>query len=134
MGKTILIVDDSFPTRYAIKTTLQNRFVCQGQCDSDPDIHVTEADSALTALEIIESAREKFDMIISDLNMPGMDGIAFVKELRKLANYKRTPFIMLTVEKQSDIIAEMKEAGADGWIGKPFEPDQLIKVVHSFIS
>ena len=70
-----------------------------------------------------------FDLVVTDYNMPNMDGITMVKEIKKLPNYKFTPIMMLTTESGADKKQQGKAAGATGWIVKPFNPDQLISTV-----
>jgi two-component system chemotaxis response regulator CheY len=75
----------------------------------------------------------KFNLVISDVNMPVMDGISLIKELRTLADYKFTPILMLTTESTSDKKQEGKAAGATGWIVKPFNPDQLLTTIKKVL-
>jgi two-component system chemotaxis response regulator CheY len=75
----------------------------------------------------------KVDMVITDLNMPEMDGIELIKKLRGMRDYKFVPIVMLTTESQEDKKQEGKQAGASGWIVKPFSPEQLIGVVKKFL-
>ena len=76
---------------------------------------------------------QKVHLIISDVNMPNMDGITFVKEVKKLANYKFTPIIMLTTESQESKKAEGQAAGAKAWVVKPFQPAQMLAAVSKLI-
>jgi two-component system chemotaxis response regulator CheY len=71
----------------------------------------------------------KVDIVITDLNMPEMDGISLIKELRKMASFKFTPILMLTTESAADKKQAGKEAGATGWIVKPFNPELMLKVI-----
>lgn len=71
-----------------------------------------------------------FDCILTDVNMPNMDGITFTGEVRKIERYAKTPIIIVTTESQGDKKSAGKAAGATGWIVKPFQPDQLIGVVQ----
>jgi two-component system chemotaxis response regulator CheY len=71
--------------------------------------------------------------VISDLNMPNMDGIELLKQLRPHANFKFTPILMLTTESQSSKVVEAKLAGVSGWIIKPFDPEKLIETVKKFL-
>jgi two-component system, chemotaxis family, chemotaxis protein CheY len=81
--------------------------------------------------EALELARQSnFDLVLSDINMPGMDGIALIRALRAEASYRHTPILMLTTEGSADRKREGKEAGATGWIVKPFDPAQLIATMH----
>jgi two-component system, chemotaxis family, chemotaxis protein CheY len=120
MAKTILIVDDSASVRQVVTIALKGAGydVIEGNDGAD----------ALTKL-----TGQKVNLIISDVNMPNMDGITFVKEVKKLANYKFTPIIMLTTESQEGKKQEGQAAGAKAWIVKPFQPDQLLDAVSKLI-
>jgi two-component system chemotaxis response regulator CheY len=76
---------------------------------------------------------QKVHLIISDVNMPNMDGISFVKEVKKLPDYKFTPVIMLTTEAGEDKKAAGQAAGAKAWVVKPFKPEQMISAVSKLI-
>lgn len=117
---TILTVDDTASMRQMISFTL-----------NDAGYDVSEAADGEEALEIARQA--KFDVMIVDINMPNMDGITLVRELRKLAEYKFTPILMLTTESQDSKRKEAKDAGATGWIVKPFNPEQLLNIVQSVL-
>ncbi len=112
----ILIVDDSASVRQMITFTL-----------SSAGHSVVEATDGSDAIN--KSAMKQFDVVITDLNMPKMDGIQLIRWLRSQATYKFTPLIMLTTEAQPEKKMEGKAAGATGWIVKPFQPEQLIAVV-----
>ena len=113
---SILTVDDSSSMRQMVSFTLKS------------DGHeVTEAEDAVVALNIAKT--RGFDLVLTDVNMPNMDGITLIRELRQLPNYKGTPLLMLTTESASDKKQAGKEAGATGWIVKPFNPDQLLAVI-----
>jgi two-component system chemotaxis response regulator CheY len=73
------------------------------------------------------------NLVITDVNMPRMDGITLIKELRKLPSYKFTPILMLTTESAPEKKAEGKTAGATGWIVKPFNPDQLLTTIKKVL-
>jgi len=105
MPKRILAVDDSATMRQLVKMTLTR-----------------------AGFEVVE-AEETFDMVLSDINMPVMTGLELLRNLRKLAQYKFTPIVLVTTESQLEKKAEGKAAGATGWIVKPFEPEQLLAVV-----
>ena len=122
MAKTILIVDDSNTARASVEYTLKT-----GSYD------VISADDGTTGLEAVNKA-SNIDMIITDLNMPKMDGIEFIKNVRKFDKYKYTPILMLTTESQDDKKMEGKAAGASGWLVKPFNPTQLLDVVKRFLN
>lgn len=120
MAKTILVVDDSASVRTVVSTALKGAGynVIQG-CDGK------DALSKMTG--------EKIHMIISDVNMPNMDGITFVKEVKKMANYKFTPICMLTTESEASKMQEGKAAGAKAWIVKPFQPPKLLAAVEKLV-
>ncbi|HUX91041.1 MAG TPA: response regulator [Gallionellaceae bacterium] len=120
MAKTILIVDDSASVRQVVSIALKSAGydVMEGHDGAD----------ALTKL-----TGQKIHLIISDVNMPNMDGITFVKEVKKLADYKFTPIIMLTTESQEGKKQEGQAAGAKAWIVKPFQPEQMLDAVSKLI-
>ena len=113
---SILTVDDSSSMRQMVSFTLKS------------DGHeVTEAEDGVIALNIAKT--RGFDLVLTDVNMPNMDGITLIRELRQLPNYKGTPLLMLTTESAADKKQAGKEAGATGWIVKPFNPEQLLAVI-----
>ena len=116
MAKTILTVDDSKTMREMVAFTLKQA-----------GYNVLEAEDGQKALGVLAS--NHVDAIITDLNMPVMDGISFIRAARADAKYKFTPIMMLTTESESGKKQEGKTAGATGWIVKPFNPDKLIDVV-----
>jgi two-component system chemotaxis response regulator CheY len=120
MAKTVLVVDDSASLRQVVSIALKGAGydVLEG-CDGK------DALSKLTG--------QKVHLIISDVNMPNMDGITFVREVKKLANYKFTPIIMLTTESQEGKKAEGQEAGAKAWVVKPFKPETMLLAVSKLI-
>ncbi len=120
MGHTILIVEDSKSMRKLVAYTL----IGAGH-------DVLEAADGKEALSRLNS--ESVDMIISDLNMPNMDGLQLLKLLRGSAAYKFTPIIMLTTEAQVDKVMQAKMAGVSGWIVKPFQPEKLLQTVKKFL-
>jgi len=120
MSKTFLIVDDSASMRQLIAFTIK-----------DAGYDVLLAENGTDALEKL--SRVKIDVVITDLNMPEMDGITFIRELRGRADYKFVPIIMLTTESQEAKKQEGRAAGASGWIVKPFSPSQLMAVVNKFV-
>ncbi len=117
----ILAVDDSASMRQMVSFTLKS---------AGHDVH--EAGDGVEALNVAKSAGA-FDLVISDINMPNMDGIELIKELRGLADFKFTPILMLTTESSADKKSEGKAAGATGWIVKPFNPDQLIATINKVL-
>lgn len=118
--KKILAVDDSASMRQMVSFTLKTA-----------GFDVTEAKDGSEALAIAK--QQSFDAIISDVNMPIMDGITLIRELRGLPDYKFTPLLMLTTESGLDKKVEGKAAGATDWIVKPFNPDQLLAVLKKVI-
>src|SRR3954447_15293103 len=121
MGKTILIVDDSPSVRQVVGIALRGAgyTVIEGVDGKD----------ALTKLD-----GQKIHLIISDVNMPNMDGITFVQEAKKLPAYKFTPVIMLTTESQEDKKRQAQAAGAKAWVTKPFQPEQMLAAVSKLIA
>jgi len=115
-AKKILAVDDSVSIRKSITFIL-------GQ----EGYEVVEAVDGNDGLA--KARAEKFDLVITDINMPGMDGIELIKNLRQEASYKFTPLIALTTENQMSKMEEGKAAGATGWIVKPFVAEKLLAVV-----
>lgn len=119
MNKTILIVDDSASMRQLVAFALK-----------DAGYDVVSAVHGKDAMDKLNGT--KIDMAITDLNMPEMDGIEFIKQFRGSSEYRFTPIVMLTTESQESKKQEGKQAGASGWIVKPFTPEQLIDVVKKF--
>jgi two-component system chemotaxis response regulator CheY len=113
----ILAVDDSPSMRDMVRIAL-----------SGAGFQVTQAADGAEALEI--ARKDSFDLVLSDVNMPRMDGISLIRALRAEANYKHTPILMLTTESSADRKREGKDAGATGWIVKPFDPDQLVATMQ----
>jgi len=121
MAKTILIVDDSSSLRTVVKIAL----VRSGY-------EVLEACDGKQALEQLDKAA-KVHLIVSDVNMPHMDGITFVKQVKQHPRHRFTPVIMLTTEGQDAKKEEGRAAGARAWIVKPFNPPQLLDAVSKLI-
>lgn len=120
MGKKIITVDDSSSVRQMVTFTLK-----------EAGYEVIEAVDGKDALSKLNGAQ--VNMVITDLNMPNLDGIGLIRELRANPAYKFTPIIMLTTESQDTKKQEGKEAGATGWIVKPFKPEQLLAVVKKVL-
>lgn len=120
MAKTILIVDDSASLRQIIKITLMGA-----------GYQVIEGENGQDALDKL--AGQKINLVVSDVNMPIMDGITFVTELKKLPLYKFTPVIMLTTESEQEIKEAGKAAGVRAWMVKPFKPAQMLTAVQKLI-
>ncbi|MCX8069058.1 MAG: response regulator [Thermodesulfovibrionales bacterium] len=121
MSKTILIVDDALSMRGLVSMTLKSN-----------GYTVVEANDGKDALAKLASAG-KVDLIISDLNMPNMDGIALIKALKNDPKHKFTPVVMLTTEGQDAKKEEGRAAGAKAWIVKPFKPDVLLATIKKII-
>lgn len=117
MGKTILTVDDSSTMRQMIGFTLK-----------EAGFEVLEAGDGLEALE--RARGQKLSLVITDVNMPRMDGITLVQRLRAQPEFRFTPILVLTTESGLDMKQKGKEAGATGWIVKPFSPEKLLDVVN----
>jgi len=117
MAKTIMVVDDSISIRQVLGLALKQAGydVIEG-CDG------RDALAKLTG--------QKVNLIISDVNMPNMDGISFVRELKTRPAYKFTPVLMLTTESQEDKKEQGKAAGARAWMVKPFKPEALLAAVQ----
>ncbi len=121
MAKTILIVDDSSSLRMVVRMALVNA-----------GYDVLEAADGQQGLVQLEKAG-KVNLIVSDVNMPNMDGITFVTHVKKHARHKFTPVIMLTTEGQDAKKEQGRAAGAKAWIVKPFNPPQLLDAVSKLI-
>jgi len=116
VAKRILAVDDSPTMRQLVRVTLTRS-----------GYEVMEAEDGAQGLK--KASAEAFDLVLSDINMPVMNGLDMVRALRKLPSYKFTPIVLVTTESQVEKKQEGKTAGATGWIVKPFEPEQLLAVV-----
>ncbi|MCD6121196.1 MAG: response regulator [Spirochaetales bacterium] len=124
MAKKILIVDDSSTLRASVDYSL-----------SKAGYEVIQATNGLEALDVLGSCEAKEDeigMIITDINMPLMDGISFIKKVKE-TQFKFVPILVMTTESEERKKLEGKEAGASGWLVKPFEPEQLLKIVSKFV-
>lgn len=120
MSKTILIVDDSASIRQVVGIALKSA-----------GYTVIEGVDGVDALTKLNG--QKIHLIISDVNMPNMDGITFVKAAKQVAGYQFTPVIMLTTESQEDKKQAGQAAGAKAWVVKPFQPPQLLAAVGKLI-
>lgn len=120
MSKTILVVDDSASVRQVVGMALKGA-----------GYGVVEAKDGQDALTKLNG--DKIHLIISDVNMPNMDGISLVQEVKKLPSYKFTPIIMLTTEGSDDKKRQGQMAGAKAWVVKPFKPEQMLKAVSMLI-
>jgi len=120
MSKTVMIVDDSESLRQVVNIAL-----------SGAGYNVIEAGDGVEALDRLKE--KKIHLIICDVNMPNMDGISFVKELKRLAAHKFTPVIMLTTDGHEARKQEGQAAGARAWVVKPFRPAQMLTAVSKLI-
>lgn len=120
MAKTILTVDDSVSMRQMITFTL-----------AKAGYDVMEASDGVEALAQLTG--RTVDLVITDINMPNMDGITLVQRLRALADFRYTPILVLTTEAGPDLKQRGREAGATGWIVKPFSPEKLLAVVEKVL-
>jgi two-component system, chemotaxis family, chemotaxis protein CheY len=120
MAKTILSVDDSASIRQMVKLTL-----------SGAGYNVIQAGDGAEGLA--KAKGTAVDLVVTDLNMPVMNGLGLIRELRKLPAYKGVPILFLTTESDAAMKQEAKTAGATGWITKPFQQEQLVAVVRKVL-
>ena len=120
MAKTIMVIDDSASLRQVVRMALE-----------DAGYDVVEACDGKDALGKLGNT--KFSLMVCDVNMPNMDGITFVQELKKLPNHKFTPVIMLTTETGDNKKQAGQAAGAKAWVIKPFQPAQMLQAVSKLI-
>lgn len=116
MAKSVLVVDDSASIRQLVAFTLK-----------EAGFDVVEGSNGQEALDQLE--KSKVDLIITDLNMPVMDGITFIRNVRARPANKYTPVLLLTTESQAEKKQEGKAAGATGWLVKPFHPGKLMDTI-----
>lgn len=120
MAATILAVDDSASMRQMVRFTLKQAGY--------------EVIEAVDGMEALELARGKtVNLVLTDVNMPRMDGITLVRELRRLTTYKFVPMLMLTTESSTEKKMLGKQAGATGWLVKPFNPEKLLATISKVI-
>lgn len=115
MTKHILAVDDSVSMRQMVEATLKSAGYA-----------ITVAKDGQEALELCQ--KQQFDFVLTDQNMPRMDGLTLVKSLRALPAYRTKPIVVLTTEASDDMKAKGRAAGATGWMVKPFDPAKLLQV------
>jgi two-component system chemotaxis response regulator CheY len=120
MGKTVLIVDDSASLRQVVGITLKGA-----------GYEVVEASDGMDALTKLDG--RKIHLIVSDVNMPNMDGITLVQTVKQLPGYRFTPVLMLTTESEEGKKAQGKAAGAKAWMVKPFQPEQMLAAVAKLV-
>ncbi len=120
MAKLILVVDDSASIRQVVSITLK-----------EAGYDTLEASDGKDALSKLKGQR--VHLMISDVNMPNMDGITFVKEVKLRSEYRFTPVIMLTTESAEEKKRQGQEAGAKAWVVKPFQPQQMLAAVNKLV-
>ncbi|GJL69779.1 MAG: response regulator [Nitrospirales bacterium] len=121
MGKTVLVVDDSVSMRQMVSFTL-----------TGAGYEVVEAGDGKEAVDKLNGGA-KPNLVITDLNMPNMDGIALIKAVRGMPSHKFTPILMLTTESSEDKKKEGQNAGATGWVVKPFNPEQMLATIKKVL-
>ncbi|RYE97966.1 MAG: response regulator [Oxalobacteraceae bacterium] len=120
MAKTILAVDDSGSLRQMLVFTLKAA-----------GYQVVEAVDGRDGLD--KAKQKQFDLVLTDQNMPNMDGLTLIRSLRALPAYARTPILMLTTESSDEMKSKGRTAGATGWLVKPFDPNRLTEVVRKVL-
>ena len=115
--KTVLAVDDSRSLRQMVVFSLKTA-----------GYQIIEAEDGVDALALAE--KQVFDVVLTDQNMPRMDGLTLIQKLRALPTYEKTPILMLTTEAGDEMKAKGRAVGATGWLVKPFDPERLIAVVN----
>lgn len=120
MTSKILTVDDSASIRLTTRVTLSNA-----------GYSVTEAVDGLDGLNKLKAGA--YDLVVTDLNMPNMDGLTMIRELRKLPAHAGVPVIFLTTESDGELKQQAKAAGATGWLTKPFDPENLVKIAKKVL-
>ena len=120
MSKHILIVDDSASIRQMVEVTLKTA-----------SYTVTAAEDGQAAFDLCKTNR--YDFVLTDQNMPRMDGLTLIKSLRALPTYKTTPIVVLTTEASDSMKAQGRAAGATGWMVKPFDPQQLVAIAKKVL-
>jgi Response regulator containing CheY-like receiver, AAA-type ATPase, and DNA-binding domains len=120
MNKTVLCVDDSASMRQMVRLTL-----------TGGGYNVVEAVDGRDGLSKANAVTA--DLVITDLNMPNMDGLSFIRELRGVSGYKGIPIVFLTTESDEDKKSEAKSAGATAWITKPFQPERLLAIAKKVL-
>jgi two-component system chemotaxis response regulator CheY len=120
MGKSILVVDDTRSMRKMVAAVL-----------AGAGYEVAEAGDGVEALELAKGQR--FDLVVTDHNMPRMDGVTLVRELRALADYDPVALIVLSTEVDPAVKQRGRQAGATGWMAKPFDPQRMLDIVARFI-
>jgi two-component system chemotaxis response regulator CheY len=125
VDKTVVVVDDSRTIQMSLELCLKQ--------EGFGVVAAGDGQQGLAAIQKLMDDGQLPALIISDVNMPVMDGLTFIREVKKIPKCKFVPILMLTTESQEDKKNEGKAAGASGWIVKPFQPDQLLSVVKRFV-
>ena len=120
MKKSILVVDDTRSMRKMVTAVLEGA-----------GYEVAEAGDGVEALELAKT--RVFDLVVTDHNMPRMDGVTLVRELRSLPDYNPVALLVLSTEASPELKQRGREAGATGWMAKPFDPARMLEIVGSFI-
>ena len=120
MGKKILAVDDSGSLRQMLNFSLRTG-----------GYQVVDAVDGVDGLAKAQATQ--FDLVLTDQNMPNMDGLTLIRSLRALPAYRQVPILMLTTESSPEMKSKGREAGANGWLVKPFDPNRLLEVVGKCI-
>jgi two-component system chemotaxis response regulator CheY len=123
MSKYIMVIDDSPTIRVSVELALKQLGLMIKQAENGQD--------ALDKISEIKNSGDEIVLCLSDINMPVLNGIEFITEFRKVDKF--TPVVVLTTEAEKDIIQKGKEAGASGWIIKPFQAEDLLNVVKRFV-
>ena len=121
MAKHILIVDDSASVRQMVEATLKSA-----------SYQVTAAKDGQEAFDLCKT--KQFDFVLTDQNMPRMDGLTLIRSLRSLPSFRTTPIVVLTTEASDDMKAQGRAAGATGWMVKPFDPAKLLQVAAKVLN
>jgi two-component system chemotaxis response regulator CheY len=120
MSASILTVDDSASIRLTTRVALSNAGYV-----------ITEAVDGVDGIAKLNAGQ--YDLIVTDLNMPRMDGLTMIRELRKMPAHMGVPVIFLTTESDNEMKLQAKAAGATGWLTKPFDPENLVKIVRKVL-
>jgi two-component system chemotaxis response regulator CheY len=121
MAKNILIVDDSASVRQMVEVTLKSA-----------GYQITAAKDGQEAYELCQT--KAFDFVLTDQNMPRMDGLTLIKSLRGLGSYRTVPIVVLTTEASDAMKAQGRAAGATGWMVKPFDPAKLLQIAAKVLN
>ena len=119
MSLTVLTVDDSRTMREMLRMAL-----------ADAGFHVVQAEDGIHGLEVLQAEAERPQVIVTDINMPRMDGFGFIEEVRGDARHRAIPILVLTTESDAEKKNRARMAGATGWIVKPFNPDKLVDAIR----